>query len=224
MPRFWSRVWRGVVFGGVVLGGVAAFAQLGLNPAIVPVAAALVLLYAAAPGVASAVSEMSRRWRGWPKLLEQVAILNADNRELGEQLNGAVRGQTTAFDRGQQAGWRAHAGILIGSATPPPTLVLASADSARGGVLVLVGRGGGAVGAWYTLEIQETRDAKGIVEVIEVGSDDRCVMTCVRPLDRAYWQDLANRPRHETSAPGGAILVPVTDEVFARAANMEAEQ
>ena len=43
MPRFWSRVWRGVVFGGVVLGGVAAFAQLGLNPAIVPVAAALVL-------------------------------------------------------------------------------------------------------------------------------------------------------------------------------------
>lgn len=220
----WSRAWRGLVFGGVVLGGIAAFAQLGLNPAIVPVAGAFVLLYAVAPGVTSAMADFYRRWHAFPAQLELAVVLTNENRDLSERLARAVVGQSTAFERGQREGWRAHKGIMIGRRAAAPTLVLASADSARGGALVLVGRGRGAlVGAWYTLEIEETRDAKGILEIIEVGDDDRCVLTCVRPLDRTYWDDLSNRPRHETSAPGGAVLVPVTEAVFARASNSEAE-
>jgi hypothetical protein len=219
---FWGRVWRALLFMGVVLGGIAAFAQLGLSPVIVPFGAVVVLLYAGAPGAARMIAELPRRWQGYPKLLEEVAALTEENSQRAGQLEGALAGQTAAFARGQDDGWRARTGLTLGLQAMPPVLLVASADSTRGGTLVLIGRGREVpVGAWFTLEIQETRDPKGIVEVLEAGPDDRCVMTCIKVLDPGYWEDLARRPRHETSAPDGAVLVAPTADVFARAMRME---
>ncbi len=161
------------------------------------------------------VSKYFRAIRAYERLLNRVATLEQQLENAEGRNSQFVRDQYVALIRGRMEGWRDMRGLIasILADDPPRMMAVSTVDD---DVVLIVQHDPKQkifMGTRFVLQIEDTGEAKGIVEVSFLDEVNATAhLTCVEQFVPEYWARLRDRAILDPSAPPGARLIRYTVE------------
>jgi hypothetical protein len=188
----------------------AAFHHVAIAVLVVAIALAWALVRLVPKGVRT-LQVWVRQIRSYPQLLDRAATLTDELQEAQREVTSFRDAMAAKHEEGVREGQMQFVGALLAAGIKEsPEIVAASRD---GDAVMLIARSDSPkqfrVGARVTLEVVGTGKTLGVLQVVGSGEDDGLIhLSCVKPVDEAFWGRLAQQVDSDPSPPGGVKLVP----------------